>query len=340
MTGPVFEARGLSRANRAWCPDCGGVTGIRVCNACHIPLPATFVGSRNPLICLAGPKAVGKTVYLAVLLHSLLNVIRRRFGVDVTITSSRDRFGAPRTELASLFEYGRLPPATQKAEGGVREPLVVEWRGAVRGWWRRRYRGSVLSFYDTAGEDLSSLGNTTELRYLGAASGLILFIDPLAFPRLRDMLIQPPELSTLESPIDVLARLTDVMRTSHGVGTAKRIRVPVAVALTKIDALFELLGADHPLLHQPAQGPYYDETAGRGTHEQIRALLRDWDADAIDAHLSHHYANFRYFVVSSLGWPPNYETGVLSPHGVAPFRIEEPLTWLLSRFGVVSSRGE
>jgi hypothetical protein len=57
-----------------------------------------------------------------------------------------------------------------------------------------------------------------------------------------------------------------------------------------------------------------------------------------------NYTNFRYFAVSSLGAEPDYEAdrqaAPVSESGVRPFRVDEPLVWLLSQFHVVPSRAD
>ena len=57
--------------------------------------------------------------------------------------------------------------------------------------------------------------------------------------------------SALPSPLDVLHRITELLRVAHGVRTAKRVPIPLAVVFAKMDAFFPVLGSDHPLLTRP-----------------------------------------------------------------------------------------
>ncbi len=79
--------------------------------------------------------------------------------------------------------------------------------------------------------------------------------------------------------------------------------------------------------------PGYDEEAGQSAHEHVRAMLHEYGADDVDLHLSHNYSAFRYFAVSALGAPRLRDRVV--DGNVRPFRVEEPLLWLLNRFGVI-----
>ena len=330
---------------RAACPECGAVSGIRACPCCHTPLPANFGGSRSPLVAMIGAKGTGKTVYLTVLAHELRSNLGARFAADVRLTG--DAQGGLKSPLQwleqnvdAVFVDHKLFPKTEQARFGRREPLVFEWRQEHRlAGVIPRFRTSYLSFYDTAGEDLTSQEKTYDLAYLGSANALVLLLDPFMLPQARDRINLPKEaLLSNESAIDVVGRVTDQLRASHGVKPGKRIKIPIAVAFAKIDAFFGELGPDHPLLEVPKPAANYDEAAGQATHEHIKALLTEWGADGIDRHLDSAYTRYRYFAVSALGAPPDYATAVIDAGGVRPHRVEEPLVWLLSRFGVIPKR--
>ncbi|WP_343450279.1 hypothetical protein [Micromonospora oryzae] len=335
---PVFP-------RQASCPGCGSSTGIRVCPRCHTPLPVGFDRSRSPLIAMIGAKNTGKTVYLTVLANELRTTLRRRFHADVRFTG--DAQGGAESPLRWLernvdrvYQRGQLFAQTASAgSAGRQEALVFEWRQAGRRTLTGlRFRTTYLSFYDTAGEDLSSQGRSRDLRYLDAADALIVLLDPFTLPQAADRIVTPDDdkEGTRESAKTVLGNVTDTLRESRSIPGDKPIRLPVAVAFAKIDAFFDALGSDNPLFEVPDESTaHYDETAGRDTHEQVRALLHEFGGDEIDSHLSTNYTNFRYFVVSALGAPPDYANQKVDPGGVRPFRVAEPLLWLLSRFGVV-----
>jgi hypothetical protein len=244
---------------------------------------------------------------------------------------------AEKLSIDEIFSDHKLMAHTEQAINGRRTPAVFEWRREHRtAGIRRGYRTTFLSFYDTAGEDLTNQEWTHDLTYLGAADALILLLDPFMIPRARDLVRLPDEaVRSQESTVDVVNRVTEKLRASHGIKSRHTIKIPVAVAFAKIDAFFDLLGADHPLVRPTTPNGAYDELAGQDMHEQVRALLYDWAADDIDTHLRFNYANFRYFAVSALGAPPDYLTGVVNKRGVRPHRVAEPLLWLLSGFDVV-----
>jgi hypothetical protein len=343
---PAFTATGHRwlPVRQAACPECGGMSGIRACPCCHTPLSPDYGDSASPLIAMVGAKGTGKTVYLSALVHELRGGVRRRFGADVRLTGDRQGGeGAPVTWLDRnvelMFGQRQLAPETAQARNGRREPLVFEWRQEDSVLGRSVAKTSYLAFYDTAGEDLSSQDNSYDLRYLGAADALIVLLDPFMLGHARDLISVPREaITSTESSIDVLSRVTQVLRAAHGTGTRRKVKIPVAVAFAKMDAFFDLLGSDHPVVRVPRASPAYDETAGRETHEHVRALLHDWGSDDVDTHLRLNYHSFRYFAVSSLGAEPDYVRNTVDPGGVRPHRVDEPLVWLLSRFDVLPAR--
>ena len=67
-------------------------------------------------------------------------------------------------------------------------------------------------------------------------------------------------------------------------------------------------------------------------------LLRTWGGRNIDDHMDANYKHYRYFALSSLGSPPDYETFTVAKGGVSPMRVADPLVWLLSWYRVVPRR--
>jgi hypothetical protein len=342
-TFPPPESRAPWSPRKAPCPDCGTSSGIRACPVCRTPLPANFADSPSPLIGMVGGKNSGKTVYTTVLAHELRHNIRRRFAADIWFAGDQQGgIGSTKDWLAeyedALFGENRLFETTRSAADGIRVPLVLQWRQPRRRLGRDVHITTTLSFYDAAGDDMTSQEFVNGQSYLAAADALIVLLDPFQLKGAQDR-ITVPEASRrdAEPPLNVLTRITELLRTSHGIRARRKIPVPVAVVFSKIDAFFRLLGDGHPLLRKPDGGPHYDEAYGRDTDEHVRALLTDLDADDIDIHLRAHYQTSRFFVMSSLGAEPNYEQKRIDSGGVRPFRVDEPLLWLLARNNVVET---
>ncbi|WP_236791459.1 zinc ribbon domain-containing protein [Amycolatopsis sp. GM8] len=337
---PTFPPpRGLAgRRKSAVCPLCQGIATVRACPTCHTPLPKVIgEDRRSPRIGLIGGKSAGKTVFLTVLEHELFESIRRRFKADVQhIGDSQAGMASTGQWLKAyqqaLYHDKVLPNQTPSAARGLRPPVVLSWRQRRRHYGRVRPRSSIITFYDAAGEDMTTQDQINVQRYLDAVDALIVVLDPWQLPGAHARITVPTKADPDATPVEVLSRVTERLRYHERGGY---IRIPVAVVFAKMDSFFAALGEDHPLLDRPREAAGYDEPMGRATHEHVRKLLDGLGADAIDTLLRNNYKRYRYFAVSALGREPDYHRDAVAAAGVHPHRVDEPLLWLLSLFRIV-----
>ncbi|GLZ16166.1 hypothetical protein Acsp04_64010 [Actinomadura sp. NBRC 104425] len=346
---PVFSAAG--RRTRATCPGCGQETGNRVCPECHNPLPSAYCDSPGRIVALVGAKNAGKSTYIAVLLHELMNRVGTELDASLVACDDRTIDRYKRDFARPLLEERRLLPTTASAATSAREPLVYlltrtrtrRGRGPRLGGGRlrggRRTESLALVLFDTAGEDLRSRHVTDlHLRYLEAADAIIFLVDPLELPGARaSVTAVPPGAGAGDDPdsepINIIARVTDALRARHGIPPGRRLPIPVAVALTKIDALRPGL-LRQSALHRTRSGEgALDLDDREAVDAQVRALLHEWHAGQLDVYLDQQYSDYALFGVSALGGMP--EDGRVGPGGVRPYRAEDPLLWLLYRFGML-----
>ncbi|MBO2453668.1 50S ribosome-binding GTPase [Actinomadura barringtoniae] len=342
---PVFAADG--RKSRAECPDCGQATGNRVCPECHNPLPSAYCDSPGRIVALVGAKNAGKSTYIAVLLHELMNRVGTELDASLVACDDRTIERYKRDFARPLLEERRLLPTTTSAATSPREPLVYllsRSRPAgrlskVRGRAARDRTDSLaLVLFDTAGEDLRSREvRDLHLRYLEAADAIIFLVDPLELPGARSEVADgtPPTMADDpdSEPINIIARVTEALRQRAGTKPGDPLKVPVAVALTKIDALRpELLRQS--ALHRTRGGEgVLDLDDREAVDEQVRAMLHDWQSGKLDLYLRQQYAEYALFGLSALGGVPH--DGRVGTGGVRPYRAEDPLLWLLYRFGML-----
>ncbi|MFE2941445.1 hypothetical protein ACFXKG_20630 [Streptomyces sp. NPDC059255] len=340
--GPDFAADG--RKPTALCPVCKGESTYRICPVCHSELPVQFGRIDNRLIAMVGAKASGKTVYMTVLLHEMRNRVGEAFGAalmgldDATMrrysTDYEDR----------LYRDNQMFPGTQTASTNLNrvDPLVFRFSMGRRTLLGERPQHTVLSFFDTAGEDFSSR-ESVELntRYLTGADGIILLLDPLQMPDARDGALPGtpmPGTEGFDTPMNLLSRVTGLLLAPRGGRSAQKIDTPIAVVFSKMDAFWHLLGSGSPLRDHAPLGARFDVGDSLSVHEEVRRLLKDWDGVQIDQLLENHYTRYRYFGVSALGRNPTPDARV-APTGIQPYRVADPLLWVLSEFGSVPKAG-
>ncbi|MFJ4201979.1 hypothetical protein ACIP2Y_20405 [Streptomyces sviceus] len=339
--GPVFTADG--RRPTADCPQCGGETTYRVCPVCHSLLPVQFGMVDNRLIAMVGARNSGKTVLMTVLLHELMNRVGENFRVSLmgSDESTMTRFGSDYED--KLYERRQMVLGTQSAAAKDNrvDPLVFRFGRIQDGLLGSRAQTTVLSFFDTAGEDFNSR-ESVELntRYLSNADGIIVVLDPLQMRGAQELAQGNTVMPEADSntPQQVLSRITSMLLARSSGRRAARVKTPVAVVFSKMDALWHRLPDGSPLRIQPPQHGRFDVADSLSAHEEVRDLLKQWDGVSLDQTLETNYTRYRYFGVSALGRTPTPDLKVAAT-GIQPYRVTDPLLWLLSEFGSVPKQG-
>ncbi|MFF8424625.1 MULTISPECIES: TRAFAC clade GTPase domain-containing protein [unclassified Streptomyces] len=349
MRGPLFtparKVAGLGGGGSSVpCPQCGVPTPVRVCGSCHSDLPSDYCDQDSRIIALVGAKASGKSTYVSVLVNELNHRVGQAYHASLAAmgqsTQTRDR------EMAEdLYERLRLPDATRPAALGFNDPLLYRLslpRRSLLGGTGTRH--TTLVFFDAAGEDLAGTEAMDRYtRYLGAADGIILLVDPLQLGSVRDRLPvhEGPPLPVVETPPQQIAADLAAQLRAHGKGSSRgRVSTPIAVAVTKADMLRPLLDPHSPLLRNaPHSAGTYDGEDRLAVHEELRSLLTDWDSGALLRQLELDFGELSLFGLSALGAPPPADAPADVPKsGPQPVRVEDPLLWLLSRRGLLPVR--
>jgi GTPase SAR1 family protein len=335
---PVFQAEpkapkinGVPRSARC---RCGYESSKIICPHCHNELPFEFGQLDGCTIAMIGAKSAGKTNYIGVLIHELETRICAAFGGSISACDDQtmDRYKAD--YYTPLFRNNRVINETVSARSRieVRYPLVYRLNLAKRGWVGTTHKIVGLTFFDTAGEDLVKGETTaTEAGYIANANGLIMLLDPLQLRAVRDQLAGsvalPPENEHQSEIINVVTRL---LRKKAG----DKIKTPLAIAFSKVDALRPLLNEPVLLRSGHHQG-YVDLDDLDQVHHLLRAYVERWAGHNLVNLVSESFQHWRFFGLSALGAPP---TGATLPYGISPFRVEDPVLWLLYMNGIVNGQ--
>ena len=179
---------------------------------------------------------------------------------------------------------------------------MLRWRQeSARLVGGRSLRSTVLSFVDTAGEDLNDIDTAFTLEYLSVCDALIITLDPFALPGARARLNLPKEAIQVDDdvPLDVVSPdHRDCCAPKRKISNKKRIKLPVAIVFTKIDAFYPTLDRQNPIMATAPALPSYENADGQAVHEHMLALLHEWNAADIDMHMRLNYTDYRYFGVS------------------------------------------
>lgn len=311
-------------------PKCMKCTAARksvYCSVVNKEIPSDFLNEESLSIALLGAKASGKSNYIGVLINEIKRKMTASFNCTLSLTSSEesrqyynDHYYEP------LYKHGSVVDATSQDDV---PPLIFPLRFLDKK--NHITQVAALSFYDTAGENLDSTGDMlVNNRYVPNADGIILLLDPLQISSIREKLqgkITLPAQNT--DVVEVLSRIVQNIRDVKNVrGT---IKIPLALAFTKIDALeqFDILREDSCLRSESehlARGMFV-ETDFENVNIEMQDVLENW----LDAELVQQMKNFEkyaFFGVTALGGVPNGTK--LSGSKINPRRVLDPLLWLLA----------
>jgi hypothetical protein len=313
--------------------DCGAATRP-VCPSCHSDLPQRFADAPSRSMGLIGTKAAGKSNFIAVALHELEHRVGPRFNGSLMLLDDSTRNRVDKELMPQLYGEGVVLAPTQSAgvDRAVRDPLVA--RLSLGG--RQPSTRSNLVFFDSAGEDLESLGAVErEARYITQSHGLILLLDPLQIPAIRDELGGSVELpAEAVDPYTMLGLISGLIREVRGLSANEPVDVPLALTVSKFDALRPLLPEGHPVFSLPAHDGRFDPQVARSVSAAVRSDLAGWLGERLDSFVKEEFKQSAYFGVSALGDDP--VQGRL-PNGVAPHRVEDPILWMLDCWGALPS---
>jgi hypothetical protein len=103
-----------------------------------------------------------------------------------------------------------------------------------------------------------------------------------------------------------------------------------------MDEILDLFDAGSPLRQASNHDGYFDVTDAEIVSENIKAHLAKWEGGNMDRVLENHFLTYSYFGISALGASPDVD-GSLSL-GAAPFRVVDPVLWILHRQGIIPGK--
>jgi hypothetical protein len=346
----AFPTQGLQREGKApWNPPASvpcyrcGRPSAEICPTCHLDLPPDWRAGQAVCVALAGARATGKSIYLAVLIKQLEHMLHQMNSLLSFATGEGYRVYSAAYE-AQLYRERQIMQATAPANVAnayQTTPLILSL-GLLGGI------PQYLVLRDVAGEDLERPANDqTYLSYFRRAHAVFFLFDPSAVPNVRELLrgLVPEQLMQPGDPVRVLHNLLSIIADASP---------PIAMIVSKFDTLQELrdhedrtwstIMSNSGTAFQRDPGifqPRYDPVDGELLNLEVRSLLHLLGAQTFvnamaNPHRGRPYEH-QFFAVSALGGSAKGEQ--LHAHGIAPFRCLDPLRWVLARQGVLRLTG-
>jgi hypothetical protein len=199
-------------------------------------------------------------------------------------------------------------------------------------------RALNISFFDSAGEDMTSLTTMSiQNRYITMADGIVFLLDPLQIPYIRQQLpaANMPPADRKASPEYIVGRLRDLFEREHKLRPTQKVKVPIAFTLSKMDTLFHLLEPGSEFHHPGQHYGYLDFDDVQSVHTETANYLKTWINRNFCNVIHDNFACYNYFGVSSLGEQPDASNRLTA---VSPLRVEDPFLWILYQLGLVKGK--
>ncbi len=333
---PTKRSLPLNVPNRAVCDICHTTSYTHLCPYCHFELSHDVGLVDQRIIAIIGARATGKTHYIAALITRLQHEVGKNFNLSLRILGDSSQERWLRDFYTPLFVHKTVLQPNQPAEVDpqVKSPLIFRLTCA-NGNFRRVLN---ISFFDSAGEDLTSITTMSlQNRYIAHADGIVFLLDPLQIPSVRQKLpaahIPPADANAV--PEHMVSRVRDLFEREHKLRVTQKVKIPIAFTLSKVDTLFPLLEPGSEFYHRSRHYGYLDLNDIQSVHTEVANYLSSWIDPNFCNVIHNSFAYYNYFAVSSLGEQPDNSNHLSS---VIPLRVEDPFLWLLYQFDLIKGK--
>lgn len=309
-------------------------TSERLCPHCHNILPNSAGRGPCEVISVIGTTQVGKSVFMASLLHTLQNVTAGNFNAGCIPTNTKYAEELRKLERI-IYDEGRLLPATQKVD--TIEPLILNFK-----FKDNSQKPITFMFFDVAGEGM--LDNDyvkSHAEHIANSTGIIFLVDPLQLRavsgRITALNTKLKDSVTDILPEDVIANLfNNFLIQKSGLTTD----IPTAVVITKSDLLNVVKGdyiqEGSNIFRNYHHKGVFNLDEFNNINGEIGRFLGEVD-NAFKNAMEAYFSKYAYLAVSSLGSNPENQkiTGVVNS-----IRIDEPLLWIMNKRGYIRAGRE
>lgn len=302
--------------------DNGGKCSQMHCPRCRNRLPSKADKQSSLLIAILGASSSGKTTYMTSLIDVLKTEVATRFDA-----SMRECTDSTRTRAADfIYKLGSLRQMLDATLMGVTaEPLVYDL--GIR-YSAEELRNVSISLFDPAGGVMTSAELVeTWMPYLSKASGAILLMDPLQIPAVRARF---PDQSRLPALDPVASPGTIIGSTIESLPHDRTI--PLAIVFSKADVLRDLGFIDRVRVW--CRDKPHKERFNQRLHDDMAGMMGElvmqWYPNEYNL-FSQRFPIHAFFGASATGC----SVGAGGYPFVAPWRVADPLLWLLSKLDIV-----
>jgi type II secretory pathway pseudopilin PulG len=197
-------------------------------------------------------------------------------------------------------------------------------------------------FFDTAGENLGDEEQMSILnKYIYKSSGIICLLDPFQISGIEDRIDSSVAEGSSSgavktSNIEALSNITNLIRNYRQMRRTEKIKAPIAIVFTKLDAIKELIPEGSTVLDPSPNDGAVNLNDIHNVDAEIKAFLLEWGEKAFITQVENDYEASSFFAVSALGFDNYPDAGndrrVKKPQ---PHRVEDPFLWIMKRKGIL-----
>ena len=202
--------------------------------------------------------------------------------------------------------------------------------------------GKLIYLYDAAGEAYRSSEEAgQQLIYYKYIHGVIFVIDPFSIPYFAK--VNAHEIANIRTsvqpssvdPEDSFSRMMVLLESSFGVNGGAKFDHPLAVVITKADALDieRKIGRIAACEYMQAHPDVVFETDA--CNILVRDFLKENGMGNLLRNIDAYFSNVRFFSCSALGRLPDNSRAPYIPTGVA-----DPFLWVLGQMGIVKTQSD
>lgn len=335
------------------CPVCGDDVPNYACPHCHNALPKDMVLYGPDIVPVIGGPGTGKTCFMLALLHQLNN-----YGGRLNLTSFVDSMYGDAVKqfekmTETLFKDKFMLDKTEIRDNTINVPWFIRIENKVK---KKVTRPTYLIFYDIAGEQFADANIMLCQGALRHASGAIVLLDSFDLPVVQDLLKSLGKTSS-ENHFSIEKTVKELFNITSNYEKILQNK-PIAFAFSKVDILdkyraslksFENtvdLKQNSFFLNRRYAGKQlsaddfnqYLMELDQKDHDFRNALV-DCDMESMLQNNNWDEKNVKFFGVSSLGTEPERD-GSLNVDKVSPYRVLDPLVWVMHKLGKIESESK
>ena len=320
----------ISDEDKKFCSACKKAR-IRLSCPKHGEIPYCYYNAdKTFLFSLIGNSCNGKSTYLSVLVPEMKKLLEPSFDCIVNSQESYEN-----SWYGYSWKRRELMPATRPPK---EQQLMLPITFFERKKGKRKQ--TALAFDDYYGYFMESVDDFITSwegafgRGVVNSNGILLFLDPLLWPKIRKQLEGKMVLPYERDEIQILQNLVEVFLKVKG--TKGKIDVPIAVVVMKMDVIFaeQILDEDR-ITNKHTESIYSGgvvESEFNLVAEEMKNFIRRYLGEEAFQYLN-MFEKVSYFGVSALGAEP--VQGSFPLDGAQPKRVLDPLLWLLAEQKII-----